>query len=144
MSLRDQLQSIYDEHGKLTPQLVLDEARRPEHPLHDRFDWNDATAGEAWRHEQAHRLIRSVRVVYKPATATDRAKDMRAFHAVRGEGSENGGYVYEPAEEIVRDEFKTKLLLQQMEREWTTLRRRYEEFQEFWELVNQATSESAA
>lgn len=144
MSLRDHLQGIYDEHGKLTPQLVLDEARAPGHPLHDRFEWDDTVAAEAWRHEQAHRLIRLARVTYKPATATDRAKDMRAFHAIRGEAPENGGYVYEPAEAIVRDEFKTKLLLQQMEREWETLRRRYEEFHEFWQLVNQARDEHAA
>jgi hypothetical protein len=144
VNLRDELQSIYDQHGQLTPMLVLDQARAAEHPLHDRFEWDDSAAAESWRREQAHRLIRSVRVVYRPATATERARDIRAFQAVRGENPENGGFIYEPVEDIARDEFRSKLLLQQMEREWLTLRRRYEEFTEFWQLINQARDDSAA
>jgi hypothetical protein len=33
MSLRDQLQAIYNERGKLTPTIVVDEARDESHPL---------------------------------------------------------------------------------------------------------------
>ncbi len=52
--------------------------------------------------------------------------------------------IYEPVETIAADEFRSKLLLQTMEREWETLRRRYEEFHEFWEMVNRARDDSAA
>lgn len=57
MDLRTALQGIYDQHQQLTPAIVVDEARDAAHPLHSRFDWNDATAGEAWRRQQAHELI---------------------------------------------------------------------------------------
>jgi hypothetical protein len=144
VNLRDQLQAIYDEHGQLTPLLVLDEARPEDHPLHSRFEWDDSAAAESWRREQAHRLIRSVRVVYREASATERARDIRAFHALRAQDNDNGGFAYETAEAIAADPFKTKLLLQQMEREWQALRRRYAEFEEFWRLVNEARDESAA
>lgn len=131
MSLRDQLQEIYDRRGELTPALVVEEARDEQHPLHDRFEWDDAIAAEAWRREQAHELIRSVRVVYREADDTSPEKSVRAFHAVRTER----GHVYEPAEEIREDEFKRQLVLRDMEREWRALQRRYEGFAEFVDMV---------
>lgn len=131
MSLRDQLQAVYDEHGKLTPALIVDEARHDSHPLHERFEWDDAVAGEAWRHRQAHELIRSVRIVYRAATDTRPEASVRAFHAVRLED----GYVYEPAEKIADDEFLRGLVLRDMEREWQALKRRYADFGEFLAMV---------
>lgn len=133
MSLRDQLLAIRDRHGQLTPAIVLDEAREPTHPLHDRFEWDDAVAGEAWRRNQAHELIRSARVVYRPADDKSPERSVRAFHAVRNEK----GYVYEPAEAVAADPFIAKLVLAEMQREWQTLKRRYEQFEEFHAMVRQ-------
>lgn len=129
MSLRDQLQAIYDESGKLTPAVVLERARRDGHPLHDRFEWDDTVAGEAFRRQQAHDLIQSVRVVYR--TATDEERSVRAFQAVRSEE----GHVYHPAAVVAADPFLSKLVLADMEREWRTLKARYDQFAEFWQLV---------
>lgn len=131
MSLRDQLQAIYDDHGKLTPALVVDEARDEAHPLHSRFEWDDAVAGEAWRRQQAHELIRSVRVVYKEADEKNSEHSVRAYHAVRSEKE----YVYEPVEKVAKDDFTRQLVLKDMEREWRALRRRYEQFEEFLAMV---------
>lgn len=140
MSLRDQLQAIYEERGKLTPALVVDEARDVMHPLHFRFEWDDAVAGEKYRQNQAHELIRSVKVVYKPATETDPEKSVRAFHAVRGES----GYAYEPVESVLRDDFTRRLVLNDMQREWQQLHRRYADFEEFAAMVRADLGESAA
>lgn len=130
MSLRDHLQAIYDEHGKLTPQLVLDAARAKSHPLHDRFEWDNKAAAEAYRREQAHDLIVSVKVVYRVG---DREDKVRAFHAVPQGDSQQPSY--EPVEKVAGDEFARRLVLNEMEREWRTLRRRYEQFEEFTSLV---------
>jgi hypothetical protein len=62
------LQAIETEHGKVTAALVVEAARDPEHPWHDRIDWNDDTAAERWRLTQARALIRSVR--YERRTET--------------------------------------------------------------------------
>ena len=62
MTVQEELQAIYDETGQLTPAVVLDRARDPEHPLHQRFDWDDNQAAERWRLHQAGQLIRSVKV----------------------------------------------------------------------------------
>lgn len=131
MNLRDALQGIYDTHGKLTPALVVDEARPEDHPLHDRFEWDDSIAGENWRRHQAHDLIRSVKVVRKKSGKQGDHLSVRAFHAVRKED----GYNYEPVEQVIADPFTTKLLLKDMEREWRQLKKRYDQFSEFWEMV---------
>ena len=129
MNLRDQLQVIYEEHGKLTPAIVVDVARDEAHPLHERFEWDDVVAGEKWREVQAHRLITTVRVSYRRANDTE--GDVRAFHAIRAED----GFQYKPVAEITADPILTELLRRDMEREWRSLKARYEMFEEFRELV---------
>jgi len=52
-----------EQRGRLSPADVVETARDPASPLHHCFDWDDSTAAESWRLEQARRLIRSVRVV---------------------------------------------------------------------------------
>ena len=130
-SLREQLQTIYDDHGMLTPAIVVDEARPDDHPLHSRFEWDDAVAGEAWRREQAHQLIRTARVVYREADDLSPERSIRAFHAVRSDK----GHVYEPTEVVTQDPVIAKLVMQDMVREWQTLKRRYEQFSEFYAMV---------
>lgn len=137
--LRGQLQTVYDQHGELTPQLVLDVARDPEHPLHSRFEWDDAVAAEAYRRDQAHELIQSVKVVYRKANESGSERAIRAFHAVRREK----GYVYEPVEKVVDSPMTQKILLQDMEREWKSLFKRFQEFEEFLALVRRDVSEAA-
>jgi hypothetical protein len=129
--LRDELLSVRVQHGKLTPQLVVDTARDPEHPLHSRFEWNDSVAGEAWRRHQAHDLIRKAKVVYREASDTEPEKSIRAFVPIRAEE----GHVFDPVEEVAEDPFRRKLALADMEREWKVLFRRYQEFGEFLDMV---------
>ena len=140
MSLRDQLQAIYDQNERLTPQLVVDTARDEAHPLHERFEWNDKVAGEAYRLDQARRLIRSVRVVYKEADDKEGARSIRAYHAIRDEQ----GTSYRPVEEVVENQIATKILLQDMQREWLQLKRRYGMFEEFLQLVRADLEDKAA
>lgn len=139
MSLRDILQSIYDQHGELTPDLVIQEARADDHPLHARFDWDDESAGEHWRKHQASELIRSVKVVYREATENEEARTVRAFHAVRGPR----GHAYQPAEKVRDDPFTRQLVLNDMRRDWEALKRRYERFAEFADMVRTDLEEAA-
>lgn len=131
MSLRDQLQTIYDSRGHLDPEVVVDVARPKTHPLHSRFEWDDKVAGEAHRRRQAHELIRSVRVIYRDADDLAPESSVRAFHAVRSEP----GYVYEPVERVASDPLLRAVVLREMEREWQALKRRYADFAEFLDLV---------
>lgn len=136
--LRGQLQEIYDRHGRLTPAVVVEEARPEESPLHHELEWDDAVAGDEYRLIQAHRLIQRARIVYRTASNGERST-VRAFHAVRGPQ----GYAYEPAEKVAADPFMARLVLADMEREWRAFRRRYEKFEEFWQMIRGDLGEAA-
>lgn len=135
MSLRDELDAVRGEYGRLTPALVVDAARPKNHPLHSRFEWDDKIAGESYRRVQAQELIRSVRITYREPTETTPGESIRAYHAVPS----SDGWQYEPAEDIAEDPFKTKLVLAEMEREWQALHRRYGHFAEFIAIVRRDT-----
>lgn len=49
--------------GRLTPDMVLSDARKPTSPLHSYFEWDNLKAADSWRLEQARALIRSITVV---------------------------------------------------------------------------------
>lgn len=138
MSLLSELQAIRDERGELTPALVVETARDPEHPLHSRFEWDDSVAAEKWRLEQAGQLLRVVKLPADPS----RADDLRAFVAVKGKDSHKADYV--PTEEALTDEFVRKLVLRDMEREWRLLKRRYEHMREFADLILSDLQEKAS
>lgn len=54
--------------GRLTPALVIEDAKNPKSPLHGQFTWNTSKAAyERWV-EQARELIRSVRVEVRTTT----------------------------------------------------------------------------
>lgn len=129
MNLREEMTAIYTEAGILTPAVVVDAARPDDHPLHSRFEWEDAVAGEAYRQQQAHELIRSVRVVHTRADLPELS--VRAFHSVRTDD----GFAYKPVDEIIADPLTLQMLLGDMRREWVQLRTRYEQFEEFRALI---------
>jgi hypothetical protein len=131
MSLREQLEAIHAEHGHLTPDLVVQVARPKTHPLHDRFEWDNKLAGDAWRREQAHRMIQSVRTKYTPAVGGPR--DVRAFVAVPRPTLKAPSY--EPIEAALADPLQRQIVLQAMEREWRTLKGRYEDVAEFSQMI---------
>jgi hypothetical protein len=144
MTLREALAAVREKHGSLTPQAVVDEARANRSAagkfLHGRLEWDDSAAAEAWRRTQAQELIRSLRVRYREPTETEEARSVRAYHAV----PRPDGHVYEPLEVIEQDEFTRNLVLRDMEREWMALKRRYEHFVEFLDLVRGDLEQMAA
>lgn len=115
MNLRDELQAIYDQNGRLTPALVVEAARPKDHPLHPLvFDRSKADAADAWYLHKAHKLIQRVRVTKAEAAEEDGTAGIRRYHAVRGNGPED--YVYEPIERIASDPFLFQSLKRELER----------------------------
>lgn len=70
--------SEIEAEGELTAELVVEDARNLESPLHDFFDWDDTFAAKQWRLHQARILIGSIEIVRidKPQETT------RAYHFV--------------------------------------------------------------
>lgn len=137
MSLREELQGVYDAYGRLTPKLVLNEARAPESPLHSRFEWDDSEAAEKYRLAQAHELIQSVKITYRPSGAKHE-RTVREWQYISTD------CVYEPAEKVARDPLLTEMVMRDMKREWQQLKRRYSDFEQFWHMVATELGESEA
>jgi len=49
-------------NGLLSAEIVINEAKKKNSPLHNWFDWENEEAGEKWRLHQARMLINSVKV----------------------------------------------------------------------------------
>lgn len=62
------LQKLYDQHGELTPAIVVNDAKKKRSPLHNLFDWDVEKAAMAFWHDEARRLIRSVKIEFKVET----------------------------------------------------------------------------
>jgi hypothetical protein len=139
-ALRAVLIGIRQQHGNtLTPEIVVEVARDPEHPLHSRFEWDDSVAAEAYRREQAHELIRTAKVVYERADESGPPRLTRAFVAI----PTADGHVYDPVEEVAEDPIRRQIALNDMERAWKDLFRRYKEFEEFTAMIHRDLGEAA-
>ena len=137
-NLREVLTDIYERNGKLTPEIVVEEARPEGAPLHHRFEWDDSVAGEAYRRVQASELVRSVKIQLPDSPKGER-KYIRAFQSLHQTiDPERFGYV--PTEEVVQDEMLTRILLKQLEREITDLKRKYGHLAEFADYMRKAAS----
>ena len=76
--------------GRLTPEAVVQAAKNPKSPLHDRFEWDDSKAAFHHRIQQARELIRSVTVeITTDETTVSVVRYVRDPAAV----SEEQGYV---------------------------------------------------
>jgi hypothetical protein len=77
--------------GQLIPARVVDAARDPASPLHDKFEWDDSKAAEAHRLNQARTLIRSVKMVVE---TNQRIITAPAFVRDPTHAARDGGYVH--------------------------------------------------
>lgn len=61
-----------ERQGRVTPDTILDDAKRPESPLHNLYDWNVEKAAQAHWLERTREIIRLIRVVVTTETITVR------------------------------------------------------------------------
>jgi hypothetical protein len=106
-------QQLYDEHGAVRSEDLVEAARPKESPAHKAFEWNDTKAGHEYRLIQARQWIRRVTIIHEE-------KPVQLVHVPRitspvdpgadVEDTGKGGE-YKPAEVIVHqpDEFSRAL-----------------------------------
>ena len=104
-----------ERNGGLTAKRLVDESRPEDAPLHKEFEWNDATAAEAYREEQARYIIRSI-VIQPEPTKND---VVRAFFP------EDKQKVFESLPVILSDAKKTSALLDMALRELKSFELKY-------------------
>lgn len=118
-------------NGRLTPQTVVDEARRRNNPLHRHFEWNDKSAAEAYRLDQARSLIRIIQIEDTDSEAQPR----RAFVSVNDDGK-----AYRGITEVLSSQSLQLAVLVSAERELRAFEHRYNELLDICELVRDARS----
>jgi hypothetical protein len=133
-----ELLRIWDERGQLSAPIVVQEAAPAASPLHAQFEWDDSVAGEKYRLRQAGDLIRSHKVTITRVRAEGTVEDhhIRQWMPERlavPESGTPGNYV--PVDTVTAP--GQVVLLQKMQRDIQSLRRRYEHLQEFWDEIGQ-------
>lgn len=140
--LRDILTDIYRRRGSLTPRDVVDESVSPDSPLHHRFEWDDTVAGDRFRLTQASAMIRSAKVRFVEPDSKE-AKEVRAFVSVR-ETADPERCGYQPTEEVLADPLASAILLRELERAISDLKRRYGHLKDFREALRRGFGDDLA
>jgi len=98
-TIGNELTGLCDKTGKLVAGTVVEAARPEDAALHPVFEWDDAVAGELWRHHEARHLIKSVRFVRNDEETQEKTVTP-VFYFVPPAGG-NGPGAYHKTEVIV-------------------------------------------
>ena len=126
----------YREHGELSGESLLEAARAKDHPLHDRFNWNDSEAAERYRLQQAKQIIRSVkvRVLTKDEDDQPQTTRVRAFVSTKGMTIHDTTR-YAPVAQVVQDPDQREVLLRRFAEDFSAFKRRWRNLGDFTDLV---------
>ena len=116
-----ELKKIRSQKGAITADNVLEAARDENHPLHRFFDWDDASAAEKFRRQQATQMIARVVVNIDVQGAP---RTVRAFIGVDRDAERQ----YLPAVEVLSDKESRLRILAEMKSDLEAMRRRYETY----------------
>ena len=107
LELKTAIKGIAQKHGVVTPQLVVNEARDPTHPLHNEFDWDDASAANQHRLAVARALLRQIEYIGRDIVG----RPVQAVGYVHEPGVKSQSYV--PLSGIAKSRAKSVDLLNQ-------------------------------
>ena len=126
-----ELKKIQSNLSVVTPRVVVEEARDPESPLHQYFEWDDTIAAQKHREWQARSLISSVFIV---DADNEDSGPIRAFVSVSPEDDSDDfitdrGYVFTPS--IGSRASYQKQVLDYAKNQILNWRRRFGQYKEF-------------
>lgn len=101
--------------NNLTAKSLLDASRPANAPLHDVFEWDDSTAAEKYREDQARTIIRSLVIIPDKTTGP-----VRSYFMVK-----KADPTYQHIHVILQKQDTTDLLLQQAMDELIAIRKKY-------------------
>ena len=127
-----ELTRIAEEHGTLSPALVVEESTPTAAPLHPCFEWRNSVAGIQWRLHQARNLINAVVVVradLPPMTAFINITKIEDVH----------DRAYVSCDQVVQDPLMRSAHLGAIKSRLKNLRREHSSFEEFakvWDAID--------
>lgn len=126
-------QKCYDEIQTLgesyTPEMILDLARDESTELHKCFDWDDSTAAEKWRKQQARLICISLIVIVEKETG-----DTQTYRLIQHDKEE---CVYKPIVHTVKHMDEYGRLLKTAKEELAAFKRRYQSIKELSEVIEE-------
>lgn len=147
-----EVKAIFDQYKRVTPDLVIERATPAktgndlDNPLHAVFEWDNLTAGAAYREVQARNLIRALVVVYKKPSG-ELAPPMRylvhlapraddpALDSVTADITEPK--VYLPIRTVMDEAELRRRYVRQAFNELVTWRQRYRDIDDFAQIFEQ-------
>lgn len=112
----EELERIYNTHGKMDPADIVDESRPDDAPLHPCFEWRDDVAAERWREQQARQICCCI--VTQAETSAGKQMEVRAFVNVEK--------TYQPLAVVFKSTDKTAELLASAMKELESFKSKYQ------------------
>lgn len=125
-----ELERLAKINAGLRPQEVVDAARDPHSPLHDQFTWDDGVAGEKYRLWQARKLIK--RVTIDKTTPDKKVITTQKYVSVKPKEEPRS---YQSVEIVATDEDLMKLALEEMERDFRRLLKKWKRYQAQFDVL---------
>ncbi|MBO6178502.1 MAG: hypothetical protein J6M62_11250 [Selenomonadaceae bacterium] len=126
-----ELERMENKHGKVTPQIILDESRADNAPLHRLFEWDDTKAAEKYRLTQAQNIIHNLTItVDNPKT--ERQTTVRAYVKLQDEV-----YNYISVTKAVTEQDTYQAILNEALEEIKRFQRKYSGLVEFADICKQ-------
>ena len=132
MNLQEELKKIQGRSKVLKPSAVVEAAKAKDHPLHEKFEWDNSKAGEQWRLHQARQLIRSVVI----ETHDSSPQIVRAFVSLQRDRIESG---YRDINKVMEDKDLKLELIQEAKRDFERMKIKYKiltELSGVWDQVD--------
>ncbi len=120
------LTAIEKKYGQITPEIVVQDAKPINSPLHKYFEWDNFKAAEAYRIEQAGYIIRSIEVI----TGDGDSIQVRAFHSIRIADEGEVGSEYHSLPVVMQNEKYRVEVVAQAKRELEAWRKKYKDLTE--------------
>jgi len=113
----------------LTPEAIVENAKKKTSPLHKLFEWKDTTAAYQWRLQQARVLINEVKIIIED-------KEYYAFENISIEVGENKTREYYEREEILSSDQLRKKVIQTAYEQLLYWKNKYENYSVFTPIFN--------
>jgi len=127
---------VEDHGGEITPEIVLEHAKKTASAMHGLFTWDDSEAAKQYRILQAGGLIRRIKV--KMITKDEDEIPVRALHVVTRAPDADGKTktAYMPLRKILESPELSGEMLLNAKRELSSFRRKYAVLQELTHLIS--------
>lgn len=127
--------------GRISPTILVDEARPESSPFHEHFEWDDSEAAEQYRLGQAAQIIRRWRGSIMRLDVAAKLIHVTTTRRVQSpEGQRGKGHSsYESVDQIMADPTKRADMLRTVLHELQAYRKRYAELEELamvWVLLD--------